>query len=248
MKYTHSILSRSLLAAACLSLSGMVEANLITPTFTSFGELAVADFGGSGIDNNNVAITEFIFGGANVTLGLTATSRFSNPVLTNDGQGTFGATTGLNDGLVGNPTLAATWNFNYFINIVGGSFADLNFDLLFDSDPGVATDESLLGRLDFDQAIIAFPALPSAVSTVQDSQNMTFGFLNTPTSWLTAPAAGGFDPFAVGEYSFALIASDSTGQEVGRSAINVNVTVPEPETLGLLAIAMAGLIIRRRRH
>ena len=60
----------------------------------SFGTLAGATFNGtpvsSGIDNTNVQITTI----DGAVLGLSATQRYDNPALSNDGVGTFQALTG----------------------------------------------------------------------------------------------------------------------------------------------------------
>ena len=60
------------------------------------------------------------------------------------------------------------------------------------------------------------------------------------------PPAGAFNPFAQGEYSFALIASRD-GVEVARSAINVDVgAVPEPAPLALSGLAVLGMAGARK--
>jgi len=66
-------------------------------------------------------------------------------------------------------------------------------------------------------------------------------------SFITAPAFGSFDPDIGGQYSFALLASDAQGVEIGRSAINVQV-VSAPGSLALLALGLAGVRAARRRR
>src|SRR4051812_27858749 len=74
------------------------------PTGTN-GALPAANFGGSGIPNTSVMQRQY----DGVTLGLTASARFSNPTVTDNGAGTYFATTGNDGGGL------ARWNFDYFI-------------------------------------------------------------------------------------------------------------------------------------
>jgi MYXO-CTERM domain-containing protein len=215
---------------ACLALlvSGTAWAGAITPTYTSFGDLAAATFGGSGISNDYVAITNY--GG--VTLGLTATPRFAAPAVGNNGAGTFYATPGISGGL-------ALWNFDFYAHNAGVN--DVFVELLYDFDPGAGTDSGMLGSI---------TSALGAGATGQNSWNLGFAFLAAGFPPVNAPGYLPFDPNAVGEYSFALILRDANSTELARSAINVNVgTVPDAaSTAGLLLAALAGAIALRRRR
>ncbi|MCC2958016.1 PEP-CTERM sorting domain-containing protein [Massilia sp. IC2-477] len=240
---TVSRLTLTLLLGA---MSAFATAGPITPEFSVFGPLPQATYGGSGIPNDASAIT-FREG---FLLGLTAHQRFSGPNLENDEQGTFFA----NPGTTTSPSglNGSTWNIGYYIQVDQDSIEDsgLTFKLLYDFDAGTDTDEAQLGVLNL-SAIFPFGAGGSAAATKQDSQNLLFGYLATP-SFFVAPPPGAFNPNANGQYSFALVAYNGQGDELGRSAINVQVgaqsaDVPEPGVFALLGLGAAGLAAARRR-
>ncbi len=243
------------LAWACVALLALtVQPAQAMPTFDVFGPLPEATFGGSGIPNNAVAISTFGDGGGNtITLGLTATQRFTEPPVGNDGAGTFSALPGGFPGstahVPADPTLAR-WNFNYFVKIEGGAtLSDFIIQWLYDFDPGADTAESDLGVWDLS---LTFPT----DTLSQGSQNLGFGFLAAGFPGVIAPPAfGAFDPNTAGEYTFALrvfqLGSDPAMDEpLGAASINVN-TVPEPISASLFGIGALGLAIggaRRRRR
>ena len=223
--------------AALFSLVGAISATAapITPSFSTFGTLAGATFGGSGIPNNAVAITNL----PGLTLGLTATPRFAAANPTNNGAGTFTARPGLSP----NPPSSAAdpyalWNFSFFLG--GSGVANAYFRLFYDFNPAVGNDQLTHG---------VFAAPGSALTNPsQDSYNLGMDFLATtnPAIGITAPA-GVFNPNAQGQYTFALVAyTGIAGAEIGRSAIVVNV-VPEPGTFALAGLALLGLAAARRR-
>ena len=242
---TFAILSICILGLAI----ARVQATPVEPTFDRFGELARADFGGNGIPNDNVAVTE----ASEFTLGLTAHKRFSeNPSINNDGAGTFTALRGSNTpGSDPDSNEGALWNFAFFAEAPGSTFGtdedDVGLQLLYDFDPGLDTDESKLGILDLGKFA---DDLDSPIETIQGSQNLLFGFLaNDGLDTVTSPTAGAFDPDSTGEYSFALRATDTVNNNevLARSAINVNM-VPTPGAFGLLGLGLTGLGVAARRR
>ena len=183
--------------------------------------LPQATFGGAGIPNHAVCQVTLNVGQDVITLGLTATARFANSAVTDDGVGTFYAEYG-GDTLNAAPTFAR-WNWDWFIDVNGtGTYA---FELLYDFDPGANTDAAQLGRIN--------PAAAAGPFTVQDSWNNGMAFLGVTGGVVTRPTIpGAFDPNAAGQFSFGIIARQGA-LELGRVSMNVE-TVPEPATLGLI--------------
>lgn len=231
---------RSLLATAfagALTLS----AAPITPTFTTFGPLPGATFGGSGIPNHAVAITTY----DGVTLGLTAHQRYSNPPVGNNGAGDFYAVKDGDtySGTNSNPAFAR-WNFAFYA--LNTNSSHMYLDLLYDFDPRAGTDESAHGRLS-----VLLPSVSKAQDAWQDSWNLGMAFLSAQasgTNFVLTPPSGSFNPNIPGEYTFALVLRDKDDVEVARTAIRVNVLPDSGATAILLALSVAGLAGLRRRH
>lgn len=264
MAVSQSFLSKHRTLGACLIGIGACTVSMasvaapIIPEFDRFGELSEASFGGSGIPNDSVAVTEFdIFGPiqigtrprslGTVTLGMSSHGRYENVNEGNDGNGTFFASTGSNvppsSSLEG-----ATWNFNFFASFTASGTAEeayvaeqlsaIELALLYDFDSSVGTDEA-------DHGVINFGPMLAESLPLQGSQNLLFSYLgDSSLPGITAPGFS-FDPSVAGEYTFALTASNGT-EELGRSAIRVE-TVPEPSTLALMGLGLFGLGWVRRK-
>jgi len=220
------------LAATCLITGNMAFATDITPSFTTFGSLKGANFGGNGIPNTDVAaITVITNGNDTITLGLTATQRYSNPPVTNNLAGTFYATPGLD---AASPSTYAKWNFDWYINLADNNAGTYSFNLLYGNNTTGASNGFVIPT--------GTSGLTSTVSgTGQDSWNLRMGFMNVvPTTTI------GFDPTADGVYGFELQAFNAAGTMLGETAINVNVGSSVPDAASstlLLGLGLGSLLL-----
>ena len=243
-------------ACALLSTLSLLATTSVfaTPIYDTFGPLDGATFGGTGIPTTEVAISsQFIDGDVEIIVAMSATQRYSNPVVTNDGAGTYFATTGSNFGGAGESTTeGALWNFNYYMKVIGSNgatpvLADYQIDLYYDFDTGADTPLGSLGSINITNALLG--STPTA-TLLEDSQNLMFGFLAAPILGVISPPAGAFDPNAAGEYNFGIQVSRA-GWGVETVAMDVQVeqavVIPEPATIALAGLALMALANRRRR-
>jgi hypothetical protein len=233
--------------------------------FDSFGQFDGYS-AGVGIPNDAVATSAFNYLGLDFTMGLTVTERCGNPPVTNDGNGTFTATSGSNTPYCSSSE-GATWNFGFYFGFDNSdsvsSFLDLKNLLSVDS------NERLKVNLDYDvnasnsvnfgtinllptffEAIVRDGETiydPAAVSVIQGSQNLLFNFLYDASSVTKVPNDGAtFNSNVPGLYDFRLRAKYGTENNIvnTNTRIRVNV-VPEPSVLAMFALGLMGLGARR---
>ena len=218
------------------------------PLYQDFGALDEATFGGAGIPNEEVAISTFVNGSTSITVAMSATQRFSNAEVTNDGNGTYFARPGSNfggDGESGNE--GALWNFNYYITIDSTTETLLNYqiDIFYDFDPAL-DNETGLGSINLTNALAGLGLGPNTPTTVEDSQNLLFGFLATTDSFVITAPTGPFDANALGEYNFGIRVSQALSSFEENLKIDVQV-VPIPAAAWLFGSALLGLSVVKRR-
>ncbi len=234
-----------------LSLFVMVANNAsASPLYDTFGPLPQATFGGTGIPNTEVAISsQFSNGTSLITVAMSATQRYGNPALTNDGAGTYFAGAGSNTG-PGSPPgtgVGALWNFNFYINIdsTTETLADYDIQIFYDFDPAFDNGPAGLGTINLTNAILGGPN-PLTTTLVEDSQNLMFNFLAAGIPFVVAPPAfGPFDPNALGEYNFGIQVSQA-GWGVENVRMDVQV-VPVPAAVWLFGSALGLLGWMRRK-
>lgn len=220
---------------------------LAVTVFDTFGAFPDATWGGTGIPTDAVATSkQIVDGDTTITVAMSATQRFSNPPLKNNGAGVYFAGTGSNFGGNGQSTNeGALWNFNYFIRVEGDNGAtplltDYQFDLFYDFDPAANTPIGNLGKWDLTATTtVVGPTL----TILEGSQNLMFDFLATgiPTlPGLITPPGGTFDPNAIGNYQFAIQVSGG-GFNLETVAMEVQ-TVPVPAAVWLFGSGLLGLV------
>jgi len=214
---------------------------LAAPLFDTFGPLDDATWGGDGIPNQEVAISsQFSNGESVITIAMSATERYSNPVVTNDGAGTYFATTGSNYGPNGESGYeGALWNFNFFIDIDSETetLQDYEITLFYDFDPTHDNGPTTLGTVSINEWMGEGPT-----SRFQGSENLMFDYLADTFLGFNVAPGGSFDPNAVGEYNFGIQVAQ-TGWSVENVRMDVQVSsVPVPAAAWLFGSALVGLI------
>ena len=150
-----SLNKKNMMAVAAVALAaGSAFAAPVTASYTSFGTLSAATFGGSGISNDAVAVTSL----SGATLGLSATPRYNSPALSNNGAGVFQAQAGA----YGSGDNMALWNYDYYI---GGGLTALQYSykLLVDFNPAAGNDQSTYTDMSY-----------LLLAGAQNSQNLGF--------------------------------------------------------------------------
>ena len=245
-------------ALAAHAANGPVTSNVIT---------------GSGIGNNDFTVNTT----NNIQIGLRARERYGNPVggvfsptdntynggtnTYNHAAGGFAAIPFTANGLAGGPR--ASWNFDFSINTAptlsgGPNLGAYTYLLSLDTDataainytgssfnPVTSLPDNSYGNNSTGQGLGTEPggvntnaSLIAGNNLVQNSYNYAFLF----------PL---FNPNTNGTYTIMLQAFSSDGEDLlASSLINVNVgvaAVPEPGSMALVGLALAGLAVVRRR-
>lgn len=189
------------------------SASFAAPIYTTFGPLPDATFGGSGIPNGAVAISTY----NDLTLGLTATPRYSSPAVSNNGAGTFYAGVG------------SQWNFDFYVNNTGSEL--YTYSLEYGLAGGTASSFNPLSILD-----------NGSVSGTQGGQNSENLIWFLPGYDINADATYDFLLTAKNDAG-GVVAQSGIQVVVGRGSS----VPDGGSTIALLGVAFAGIAGLRRK-
>lgn len=196
---------------------------------TTYAPWDLVSGGGTGL----AGVKFNVVSSGSVTIAMGAHAYKNGVLLPNNGVDTYYAQPGLYapDGLN-----RANWSFDFAWDL--GGCTTCTVALKVDTDPTAAVNLVTL----FDTAIAGTNNVLFGSAALPDdyfqSWNMEMAFMNGALGY-------NFNPFGASSTAFSLMVTDSTG--IGSATSDITVNVPEPGSLLLAGLALAGLAGVRRR-
>ena len=225
MRFNRKLLSALVSGAFVVGVAGASQAAVVYNQTLG----APANIFGNGVTDDNFALGTF--GG--VEVGLRARYRV-RPTQPSDSSGLYGPfDRGTQTAAFGSPARSdrAEWSYDFYINTgTAGAISDFDFMLCADTDRSAGVAQDCVNPVTFfgDNNVVGNEL----------GNSMQLFFAGTPGN-------AGYDVNAPGLYTFSLSVSDG-GIVLGTTEITAQV-VPEPATLAILGLGLAGLGFARRK-
>jgi len=233
MIFRKKLISALIAGAFAAGLTGVSQAAVVVnQTLGSFGAGTAASLFGNFTTDANFALGTFQDAlGADIEVGLRARYRI-RPTQASDASGLYGPfATGTQTAAFGSPARAdrAEWNYDFYIDTGASVSNTLSFILCADLDRGAGFTPDCVNPISF------FGDNKTNGTELGNSMQLFFG---------GTPGNTGYDVNARGLYTITLTALED-GQALGTTAIVAQ--VPEPGTLAIVALGLAGLGFVRRK-